>query len=121
MPTILIADDNSDLRDILSELLSIHGYSVLAACDGEDAWDLLQTNHTDLVLSDVDMPRLDGIALCNRLHDSPAHHHMPMILISGKPPAIKPINVFGILAKPMQSEALLSAIDDALGRACLRS
>lgn len=117
MPTVLIVDDNADLREILSELLRIKGFDVLLAHDGEHAWDVLQEEHPDIVLSDIDMPRLDGISLCHRIREASRTSTIPLVLLSGKPPAICPTVVFDVIRKPVHLEELLSTLTRALGSA----
>ncbi|MFZ6648031.1 response regulator [Undibacterium sp. TJN25] len=114
MPTVLIADDNSDFRELLCELLSASGFEVLAAYDGEHAWDMLQSNKPDVILSDVDMPRLDGVALSIRVQNAPQTSHIPMVLLSGKPPPAKPAFVFDLIRKPVELEKLLAILNLAL-------
>lgn len=114
MPTVLIADDNSDLREILSEVLRLNGFDTLLACDGEHAWDLLQSNKADIVLSDIDMPHLDGISLFRRIRNEAETPDIPLVLITGKPPLTKPSFVFDVVQKPVQLEELLTILNLAL-------
>ena len=62
-PTILVVDDDADVRESLSEFLELHGYEVVAAADGMEALDRLQTVSPCAVLLDVKMPGMDGVAL----------------------------------------------------------
>lgn len=56
MNRILLAEDNDDLRELITDFLSEHGFDVYAAVDGEDAWEAVQTTRYQLVLLDVMMP-----------------------------------------------------------------
>lgn len=114
MPTILLADDNLDLRDILSELLQAKGYDVLLAHDGEHAWELLQSNQPDIVLSDIDMPRLDGLSLGMRIKNSYRTANIPVVLVTGKPPINSPSYVFDVICKPVKFTELLETLNLAL-------
>ncbi len=109
MPTVLIADDNIDLRETL-------GLNVLAAADGEEAWEMLLQKNVDVVLSDVSMPRLDGVALCKRVGVTPCIAHIPFILMSGNPPSLKPAHAFGIITKPVPLDVLLFTLNKSLQR-----
>lgn len=80
-PTILIAEDNEDLREWLSEALR-EDAQVIEAPDGETAIDRARELVPDLVLSDVRMPVLDGIALCRRLRGDERTSHIPIVLMS---------------------------------------
>lgn len=59
---ILVVDDDEAIRSLCSEVLTVAGYQVLTACDGQDALDMMKDSPFDLVISDVDMPRLDGVS-----------------------------------------------------------
>ncbi|MGH6789726.1 MAG: response regulator [Pseudolabrys sp.] len=82
-PRILLADDNADLRDYLRRLLSPL-YGVEAVADGEAAIDAISRQMPDLVLADIMMPRLDGLALLSRLRASPSTRALPVILLSAR-------------------------------------
>ncbi|MBI3286098.1 MAG: CHASE domain-containing protein [Burkholderiales bacterium] len=82
-PRVLVADDNRDMRDYLVELLCGE-CEVLAAADGMEAWEMLQRSPLDLVLSDVMMPALDGLALSARIKASASLSHVPVILVTAR-------------------------------------
>ncbi len=62
MPTVLIADDEPSLRLLVNATIAAHGYTILEATDGNEAWTLLQEHHPDVALLDVQMPGLTGLA-----------------------------------------------------------
>jgi CheY-like chemotaxis protein len=68
---ILIVDDNEANRQILVTRLSKHGYEILQAADGEEALASALQHRPDLILLDVDMPKLDGFEVCRRLKKDP--------------------------------------------------
>lgn len=78
---ILIVDDNKDLLIFLAENLN-EKYQVLTADDGEEALSLAIEHVPDLIISDVVMPKLDGLALCSQLKQMPATSHIPVILLT---------------------------------------
>ena len=82
-PRILIVDDNETNRDILLTRLSMHGYDLKQAVDGEDALAAAKEHLPDLILLDVMMPKLDGIEVCKRLRADEALPFMPIILCTG--------------------------------------
>jgi signal transduction histidine kinase len=80
---ILVVDDNADLRDYVRGLLS-DDYDVHAATDGLDAIERMRARRPDLVLSDVMMPRLDGLGLVRAVRDDPAVRDVPIVLLSAR-------------------------------------
>lgn len=82
-PLLLIVEDNAELRGFLAEELSSI-YRVLTAEDGQQAWQMAQTDLPDVVVSDVMMPNMDGFALTNHLKSNPATDHIAVILLTAK-------------------------------------
>jgi DNA-binding response OmpR family regulator len=83
-PTVLIADDDGDVRDLVAVKLRAAGYRILEADDGRTAMSLAVNERPSLVLLDVSMPGLDGLGFCYELHSSPQTAHIPVIMISGR-------------------------------------
>lgn len=83
LPKVLVADDNPDMRTYVAELLEAE-CDVLTAADGEQAWTLLQQHGVDVVVSDVMMPALDGLALTARIKASAEFSHVPVILATAR-------------------------------------
>jgi two-component system sensor histidine kinase/response regulator len=79
---ILVAEDNDDNRRLLSIYLTREGYEVIEARDGVEALDKAHAEMPDLVLSDVQMPGLDGYSLCWQLKQDPETERIPVILIT---------------------------------------
>jgi two-component system, chemotaxis family, sensor kinase CheA len=79
---ILVADDSITTRTLEHSVLEAAGYEVATAVDGADAWRLLQERGCDLVVADVDMPRMDGFALCEAIRASPRLKHLPVVLVT---------------------------------------
>ena len=84
---VLIADDDKRVLSLLVELLEQEGYEVFSAADGGTALELAFAHDLDVVVSDVVMPMLNGIELCQRLKENPETAHVPVLLISGLRPA----------------------------------
>lgn len=80
--SVLLAEDSLTSRELERSLLEAAGYDVLVAHDGRQAWDLLQQHGVDAVVSDVNMPRMDGIALCRAIRDSARLAHLPVVLVT---------------------------------------
>jgi putative two-component system response regulator len=80
---VVVADDMAPLLDTLCETLRADGYEVFSASDGEIALALVHSESPDLVLTDINMPSLNGIELCRRLKDDPATRLIPVMLLTG--------------------------------------
>ncbi|HPH68725.1 MAG TPA: response regulator [Kofleriaceae bacterium] len=81
--TVLIADDSPIIRDLVGETLRAHGVNVVEAADGQEAFEkALTMPHLDLVVSDVEMPRMGGIDLVRALRNSPTLPRVPVIMLS---------------------------------------
>lgn len=112
---ILLADDNADMRDYVSRLLSDR-YEVVAVADGKSAWDEMQECVPDLVLSDVMMPVLDGFELLRRIRANPRTQEIPVALLSAR--AGEEARIEGLeasaddyLVKPFSARELLATVD----------
>lgn len=114
---ILLVDDDADVRAMLAEMLRRAGYCVIAAPDGEAGIGLLTTRPFHLVITDIEMPRCDGLEVLRWLRtDGP--RHLPAIAVSGNGPGRGRLytmasNVAGAdvsLAKPVAKRELLAAV-----------
>ncbi len=71
MIKVLIAEDNAVNRELLRELLEARGYAVVEACDGEEALHAIEQMQPDILLLDIGMPKLDGLAVMSKIRDNP--------------------------------------------------
>jgi two-component system sensor histidine kinase and response regulator WspE len=83
-PHILVVDDSHTVREMERRLLVRAGYQVTTARNGQEAWNLLRLNDYDLLISDVDMPQMNGIELVQKVRDNPRLSRMPVIILSYK-------------------------------------
>ena len=81
MKTILIVDDEKNIVSGLEEAFTLEGYSVLTAYDGKEAWDKVNTNNVDLVITDLRMPMMNGNELVERISSS--YPMLPVIVLTG--------------------------------------
>ena len=88
--SVLVVDDDRPLCELLAEILTEAGYAVRCVYDGEAAWLEIQTQPPDLILSDITMPRLDGISLARRLAETGSS--IPIILMSSAVTAVAGVN-----------------------------
>ena len=80
--TILIVDDSASVRQVLSSALLGAGYQVIAAGDGEDALAMLDGRRLNLVICDVNMPRLDGLGFVRQMKAHPDYKFTPVIMLT---------------------------------------
>jgi CheY-like chemotaxis protein len=109
--TILVVDDVSDNRILLSLSLQDMGYRVLTACDGEEAVSIAERARPDLILMDIAMPHLDGLGATRRIRDTGGLKHVPVVAItafdtSGFRKAAFDAGFDGYLTKPIDFERL---------------
>ncbi|GAB2598109.1 hypothetical protein Aab01nite_73940 [Paractinoplanes abujensis] len=82
-PSVLIADDDDDVRDVIEYRLQVAGYRTMTADNGRSALNLAIERRPRVIILDVTMPQIDGLTVCNRLHASPATAEIPVLMISG--------------------------------------
>jgi DNA-binding response OmpR family regulator len=81
---LLVIDDDPVIVELLRVNFEIEGFEVLTAADGEEGLERARADHPDLVLSDIMMPRLDGLQLLTELRADPATSRLPVVLLSAK-------------------------------------
>jgi two-component system sensor histidine kinase and response regulator WspE len=81
---VLVVDDSLTVRELERKLLGNRGYDVEVAVDGMDGWDAVRTGHFDLVVTDIDMPRMDGIELVSLITKDPILNKVPVVVVSYK-------------------------------------
>ena len=116
---ILVVEDDKNTRKLLTTILKNHGYNALEATNGEQALDVLDHNHVDLMVLDVMMPRMDGFTLTQTLRDNGSQ--LPILILSAKQNVvdIKQGFLVGIddyLTKPFDFDVLLLRIKALLRR-----
>lgn len=116
-PKVLVADDEASIRELLSKTLALVEYDVDTAPDGRAAIERLRIGHYDLLIADLKMPGLDGLALIREARR--LHADLPIIIITGfstESSAIEAVNlgVAGYLTKPFRVPQVLAAAARAL-------
>ena len=112
---ILIVDDEEHIRDILSEFLSEQGFDVMDATDGEMAMGLFETNTFDLVITDIRMPKVNGLELLSMVKSR--DNHNPVVLMTGYDLSNNeisncPYQADGYVLKPFNLKQLLAYVHD---------
>jgi two-component system, sensor histidine kinase and response regulator len=118
---ILVVEDDPDLRVFYRQVLMISGYTVIAVEDGIDALRRIETDPPDLVILDIELPRLGGRDVQQELAAHTATRHIPIVVVSGTDTkTLDPAAFFCILRKPVTAEGLVAAVDECLRRAVSR-
>lgn len=110
---ILVVDDNLDLSELMAQLLRSHGYAVSTACDGSVALQQIATARPDVILSDLRMPVMDGIAMRDELRSRPATRDIPIVFITGMLPHDLQIDPQP-LRKPVKLDELLAHLSNII-------
>ncbi len=112
---ILLVEDDTVIIMILKKALIEKGHQVLCAEDGQIAWDLFTKEHFDLVITDWNMPEMNGLELCNNIRKAEKEHYTYIILITGKEGLYNKIEAFesgvdDIMTKPIELQELHARI-----------
>ncbi|MFZ3017822.1 MAG: response regulator [Gallionella sp.] len=113
--TILVVDDSMSLRQVVGIALKGAGYDVIEACDGKDALAKLTGQKIHLVISDVNMPNMDGITFVKALKQLPAYKFTPVIMLTteageGKKSEGQAAGAKAWVVKPFQPPQMLAAV-----------
>jgi two-component system chemotaxis response regulator CheY len=115
MHSILAVDDSASMRQMVSFTLKNAGYDVVEAVDGEDAFDKARARDFDLVLTDQNMPRLDGLGLTRKLRETPRFKNTPILILTTESSdqmkqAGRAAGATGWLVKPFDPAKLIEVI-----------
>jgi chemosensory pili system protein ChpA (sensor histidine kinase/response regulator) len=119
-PLVMVVDDSLTVRKITSRLLQRSGFEVLTAKDGVDALQLLADQTPDIILLDIEMPRMDGFEFTKTLKGDRRNAHIPIIMITSRTAEkhrnrAKELGVDLFLGKPYQEDELLAQLREMLG------
>lgn len=115
MKTIMTVDDSASLRQMVRFVLAAGGYEVVEALDGVDALSKLAGVDVDLILSDINMPRMDGLELTRKIRAIPRYKFVPILLLTTeshpeKKQEGKAAGATGWIVKPFHPDQLLAAV-----------
>ena len=118
-PSILVVDDSQTIQQILGTMLRQNGFNVLFAGDGVAGLEVLSLKHVDLVLTDLNMPRMDGLTLLKKIRENKKIAALPVIMLStecNQTDIDKAMNMGATkyLIKPVQSNVLVAAVTELL-------
>ena len=119
--TVLVAEDEAQLRELLCSRLRDHGYRVLAAAGGREATEVIEREPLELVLMDLMMPEIDGWKLCQKLKSEPRYKDVRIIVLSGlveqesKGSQLDQCDF--LVSKPFDLKVLFEKIEELIGPA----
>lgn len=115
MKRIMTVDDSSTIRQMVALTLRDAGYEVIEAVDGRDALERLAKESIDMLITDLNMPNLDGVGLIREVRKNPAHRFIPIIMLTteshdSKKQEGKAAGASGWIVKPFKPEQLLGVV-----------
>lgn len=115
MKTIMTVDDSASLRQMICVVLRGGGYQVVEAVDGEDGMSKLANREVDLVLTDVNMPKMDGLEFTRRLRAIPQYRFTPIVLLTteshiDRKQQGKAVGATAWIVKPFEPNQLLAVV-----------
>ncbi len=120
---VLVVDDSLTVRELERKLLLSRGYHVEVAVDGMDGWNALRAGHFDLLITDIDMPRMDGIELVHQVRQDPRLRSLPVMVVSYKDReedrrrGLEAGADYYLAKASFHDEALLDAVQTLIGEA----
>lgn len=119
MHSVLAVDDSASIRSLVDYVLGQAGFDVVLAEDGQEALDYAQENSVDLVLTDINMPKLDGIELIKELRALPKYKFVPLLVLTtesgtDKKMEGKAAGATGWIVKPFDPQQLVTTIKKVL-------
>ena len=121
MSKVLIAEDNPVNRELLRELLETRGYTVIEACDGQEALHQIEKTQPDILLLDLGMPVMDGFTTLQNIRRNPALANLPVLAVTaytmqGDRERVLSAGFDGYLSKPINAGVLLQEMENLLAR-----
>ena len=118
--TILAVDDSASIRQMVSFTLKGAGYEVVEAVDGEDALDKARNHNVSLILTDINMPRMDGLALVKSLRVLPRYKIAPILMLTTESSDVmkaqgRAAGATGWLVKPFDPKRLVEVVKKVIG------
>ncbi len=117
--TILFVEDSASVRQVMKTALTREGYDVILACDGQDALTKLDGGKIHLIISDVNMPNMDGLTFVKKAKQLPTYKFTPIIMLTtetqeSKMNEGKAAGVKAWIVKPFQPPHLLAAVSQLI-------
>ena len=122
---IVVADDEAHITRAVSMKLSKAGFAVETAHDGQAAWDAILREPPAMLITDFQMPRMDGLALCRQVRSEPSTREIPIILLTAKGFELdeqgiaEELQITQLVVKPFSPRELLRMVQEAVGVAAV--
>ena len=116
-PTILLIDDDKDILLTIGDFLKLNGYTMVMATNGEEALRLLAENKPDLIILDINMPKMNGLAFLTNIQAKPEWGDIPVFVFTGRANMehyFEGVHIAGFMAKPCLPDKLLKDIKNIL-------
>jgi len=118
--TVLTVDDSASVRQIVAFTLSQGGYHVIEAIDGRDGLAKLHGSNCDMIITDLNMPNLDGIGMIREVRKDSTHRTVPIVMLTtesqeGRKQEGKTAGATGWIIKPFKPEQLLAVVKRVIG------
>ena len=118
--TILSVDDSASIRQMVKMTLAGAGYDVVEACDGSDALGLARSKRVSMVVTDLNMPNMDGLGLIRELRKLPEYTGVPILFLTTESDEQKKIQAkaagaTGWITKPFRQDQLLAVVKKVIG------
>ena len=119
---ILVVDDESHIVHVVSMKLSRAGYDVVTACDGDEAFDLCMSEQPDMIITDYQMPFMDGISLCRKLRTEPRCVAIPAMLLTARgyelsAADLAEVGIVAVMEKPFSPREVHAKVQDVIAQA----
>ena len=119
--TIMTVDDSASIRQMISFTLQKAGYKILAAVDGVDAVNKLESAEVHMMITDLNMPNMDGISLIKSVRKMPQYKYVPIIMLTtesenSKKQEGKEAGATGWIVKPFKPDQLIAVTQKVLGQ-----
>ncbi len=117
---IIIVDDSNAIRQSVSFILKENGYETMEACDGQDGLNKLKSEKVDLIITDVNMPNMDGITMVKELRATDIHKFTPILVLTTESQASimqegKNAGATGWIVKPFSNDKLIATVKKVIG------
>lgn len=114
-PMILVADDETHIRSVVSHKLRTAGYRTIEVRDGEEALAIAQSAHPDLIITDLQMPYMTGLEFCTALQGDPATSGIPIIMLTARgyrldPADLARTSIRHVMSKPFSAREVLQRV-----------
>lgn len=117
---IMTVDDSASMRRMVAFTLKQHGYDITEAINGAEALKKLEKEKIDMMITDINMPELDGIGLVKKVRDNPAYKFIPIIILTtegqaGKKEEGTVAGATGWIVKPFRPDELVAVVRRVMG------